>query len=101
LSLARGRGRRSARRPSPETPCCIENLTKPTAPATWRSTEVSFTVPKGQVVGLIGPSGAGKSTLIRCVNRLVEPTSGSIRLNDLEITRLSTRELRRAAGASA
>jgi phosphonate transport system ATP-binding protein len=45
-------------------------------------------------MALIGPSGAGKSTLIRCVNRLVEPTRGSIRLNDLELTRLSKRQLR-------
>jgi phosphonate transport system ATP-binding protein len=45
-------------------------------------------------MALIGPSGAGKSTLIRCVNRLVEPTHGSIRLNDLELTRLSKRQLR-------
>ncbi|WLD56740.1 phosphonate ABC transporter ATP-binding protein [Salinispirillum sp. LH 10-3-1] len=59
-------------------------------------TDVSFTVPKGQVVGLIGPSGAGKSTLIRCINRLVEPTAGKILLNDLDITDLSTAELRRA-----
>ncbi len=45
-------------------------------------------------MALIGPSGAGKSTLIRCVNRLVEPTKGSIRLNELELTRLSKRQLR-------
>jgi len=57
---------------------------------------VDLVVPDGQVMALIGPSGAGKSTLIRCVNRLVEPTAGSIRLNGLELTRLSTRELRRA-----
>jgi phosphonate transport system ATP-binding protein len=46
---------------------------------------VSFSVEPGQVVGLIGPSGAGKSTLIRCVNRLVEPTGGSVYLNDTEV----------------
>lgn len=57
---------------------------------------VSFSVPAGQVVGLIGPSGAGKSTLIRCVNRLVEPTSGRVFLNDLEITGLARSELSRA-----
>lgn len=58
--------------------------------------DVSFTLPKGQVVGLIGPSGAGKSTLIRCINRLVEPTAGSVRLNGVELTSLSSRELRGA-----
>ncbi len=57
---------------------------------------VSFTVEKGQVVGLIGPSGAGKSTLIRCINRLVEPTGGSIYLNDVDLAGLSGGELRRA-----
>jgi phosphonate transport system ATP-binding protein len=45
-------------------------------------------------MALIGPSGAGKSTVIRCVNRLVEPTKGSIRLGGVEITRLSKRQLR-------
>ena len=57
---------------------------------------VSFTVPAGQIVGLIGPSGAGKSTLIRCVNRLVEPTGGRIFLDDLEVTALTRSELRGA-----
>jgi phosphonate transport system ATP-binding protein len=56
--------------------------------------DVSFSVPKGQIVGLIGPSGAGKSTLIRCINRLVEPTSGSIKLGGRELTRLNSGELR-------
>ncbi len=51
-------------------------------------------MPPGQVMALIGPSGAGKSTVIRCVNRLVEPTKGSIRLGGVEITRLSKRQLR-------
>ena len=41
---------------------------------------VTLDVPQGQVLALIGPSGAGKSTLIRCVNRLVEPSSGSVKL---------------------
>jgi phosphonate transport system ATP-binding protein len=48
------------------------------------------------MVALIGPSGAGKSTLIRCVNRLVEPTSGQVCLGDLDITSLNARRLRQA-----
>lgn len=56
---------------------------------------VSLTLQPGQVMGLIGPSGAGKSTLIRCVNRLVEPTSGSIRLGDTDIVRLGRSDLAR------
>ncbi len=55
---------------------------------------VDLTVPQGQVMALIGPSGAGKSTLIRCINRLVEPTSGSITLGDVEITSLKGNSLR-------
>ena len=53
-------------------------------------------MPEGQVVGLIGPSGAGKSTLIRCVNRLVEPSSGRVLLNDVDLTTLGKPALRRA-----
>jgi phosphonate transport system ATP-binding protein len=58
--------------------------------------KVSLEIPEGQVVGLIGPSGSGKSTLIRCINRLVEPSSGSVRLKGLELTTLNRTELRRA-----
>jgi phosphonate transport system ATP-binding protein len=57
---------------------------------------INLDVPDGQVMALIGPSGAGKSTVIRCVNRLVEPTAGTITLNDTEITALGAGELRRA-----
>jgi phosphonate transport system ATP-binding protein len=57
---------------------------------------IDLDVPDGQVMALIGPSGAGKSTVIRCINRLVEPTAGSVALNDTEITTLGSRELRRA-----
>ncbi|MWJ28940.1 phosphonate ABC transporter ATP-binding protein [Halomonas sp. ZH2S] len=63
--------------------------------------DIELSLPRGQITALIGPSGAGKSTLIRCINRLVEPTSGSIRLDDTELTRLSGRELRRARRAMA
>ena len=58
--------------------------------------DVDLDLPDGQVMALIGPSGAGKSTLIRCINRLVEPTSGTITLNDTELTGLGSGQLRRA-----
>ncbi len=57
---------------------------------------VDLDVPDGQVMALIGPSGAGKSTLIRCINRLVEPTSGRTVLNDTDLTALSQSGLRAA-----
>lgn len=57
---------------------------------------VDLEVPAGQVMALIGPSGAGKSTLIRCINRLVEPSSGSVTLDGEELTRLRGQKLRLA-----
>jgi phosphonate transport system ATP-binding protein len=58
--------------------------------------DISLEVPAGQVMALIGPSGAGKSTLIRCVNRLVEPTSGTVLLDGQDITRVRGAKLRQA-----
>lgn len=55
---------------------------------------ISFAVEADDFYAIIGPSGAGKSTLIRCINRLVEPKSGEIRLYDNDILTLSHRKLR-------
>lgn len=73
----------------------IESLTKRYKTGDSALRGVSFTVGPGEIVGLIGPSGAGKSSLIRCVNRLVEPTSGQVWLGDIELTKLSKSDLRK------
>ncbi|REJ27343.1 methionine ABC transporter ATP-binding protein [Caldibacillus debilis] len=57
--------------------------------------DVSLTVKEGEIFGIIGFSGAGKSTLLRLVNLLEKPTSGKIFVNRQEITKLSTKELRK------
>ena len=57
---------------------------------------VSLKVGAGEVLGLIGPSGAGKSTLIRCVNRLVQPSSGQINLDGQDLSVLGSAGLRHA-----
>ena len=74
----------------------IENLKKRYKTGDEALKGVSFSVPDGEVVGLIGPSGAGKSTLIRCVNRLIAPSDGKVYLNDLEVTALGSGALKRA-----
>jgi phosphonate transport system ATP-binding protein len=73
----------------------LDKLSKTYGTGDQALTDVSLDMPDGQMLGLIGPSGAGKSTLIRCINRLVEPTSGSVILNDVEIQKLGSRELRK------
>jgi len=54
---------------------------------------INLSIEKGDIFGIVGFSGAGKSTLIRCLNRLEEPDSGSIKLGDVEITTLPKKEL--------
>ena len=74
----------------------IQDLTKVYPTGAKALNGVSFRVDEPKVITIIGPSGAGKSTLIRCINRLVEPTSGKILLDDTDIAGLSNRGLRKA-----
>jgi phosphonate transport system ATP-binding protein len=57
--------------------------------------DVSFTVEEGEFVSIIGPSGSGKSTILRCINRLVDATQGTIVFDGLDVTKLGKRDLRR------
>lgn len=57
--------------------------------------DVSFDVPKGQFLAVIGLSGSGKSTLLRCLNRLIDPTSGRIVFDGQDVTAANETELRR------
>lgn len=71
----------------------IESLSK-VYPGGARALDgVSFAVRRPEVIAVIGSSGAGKSTLIRCINRLVEPTSGNVFLGETDIVRLGAKEL--------
>src|SRR3954449_6457685 len=58
--------------------------------------DVSLTVEGRGLTAIIGPSGTGKSTLVRCINRLVEPTSGEILFRGQDLVRLSRSQLRLA-----
>jgi len=74
----------------------IQNLTKIYPGTNFKALDdVSFDLEKGQFLAVIGLSGSGKSTLLRCINRLVEPTSGQILLDGQDITAANTEELRR------
>ncbi len=56
--------------------------------------DVSLTIGKGEIFGIIGFSGAGKSTLVRCINLLERPTSGTVTVDGQELTALSAKQLR-------
>lgn len=74
----------------------VEKLTKVYEDGTVALREVSFEVPDGQFLAIVGLSGSGKSTLLRCINRLVEPTSGEIWWNNVKLSHVTGEELRRA-----
>jgi len=71
----------------------VQHLTKVYPNGTEALKDVSFEVQDGEFLVVIGLSGSGKSTLLRCINRLIEPTSGKIFWNDTDITTASPGEL--------
>lgn len=73
----------------------VENLTKVYEGGVQALDDVSFEVEKGEFLAVIGLSGSGKSTLLRCINRLIEPTSGTIIWDGVDVTNASQEELRR------
>lgn len=56
--------------------------------------DISFRVTRGEFLVLLGLSGSGKSTLLRCINRLIEPTAGTILYDKIDVTQASARQLR-------
>ena len=73
----------------------VEHLTKVYDDGTVALKDVSFQVPDGQFLAVIGLSGSGKSTLLRCINRLIDPTEGTIIWKGEDITAASQEDLRR------
>ena len=55
--------------------------------------DVSFSIQKGETFVVMGLSGSGKSTLVRCISRLIEPTSGTVKMDDVDVTKMSSRDL--------
>lgn len=64
----------------------------------WIVSEISLAVQRGELLGVVGPSGSGKSSFLRLLNRLDEPTSGVVFLEDQDYRRIPPRELRRRVG---
>jgi phosphonate transport system ATP-binding protein len=73
----------------------VENLTKVYDGGTKALDNVSFEVEKGEFLAIIGLSGSGKSTLLRCINRLIEPTAGTVTWDGIDVTNASQEELRK------
>ncbi|MBI2123482.1 MAG: phosphonate ABC transporter ATP-binding protein [Armatimonadetes bacterium] len=72
----------------------VEQLVKVFPDGTRALDDISFEVHPGDFLVIIGLSGSGKSTLMRCINRLIQPTSGKIYIDDVDITTLSLEEIR-------
>jgi phosphonate transport system ATP-binding protein len=74
----------------------IRHLRKEYTPGQPVLGDISLAIAGAGITAIIGPSGTGKSTLIRCVNRLVDPTSGEILFGGLDLAKLSGKALRQA-----
>ncbi|MFV0422955.1 phosphonate ABC transporter ATP-binding protein [Oleidesulfovibrio sp.] len=76
------------------TSLVIEHLRKEYVRGKAVLKDISLTIDGCSTTAIIGPSGTGKSTLLRCINRLIEPTSGSIRLGGVDLCALRGKDLR-------
>ena len=76
----------------------LQHITKIFEDGTIAVDELSFEVREGETFGLIGTSGCGKTTIIKMMNRLVEPTSGTIRINGVDSKSQDPEKLRRQMG---
>jgi phosphonate transport system ATP-binding protein len=72
----------------------LEQVSKIYGDGTRALNDVSLTLAAGEFVVILGRSGAGKSTLLRCINRLVDPTTGKIFFEDQEVTAMDGKRLR-------
>jgi len=72
----------------------FKNVSKVYNNTTKALTDVSFSVDEGEFVSIIGPSGSGKSTILRCINRLVDVTQGSIFFDGHDISQADKKEIR-------
>ena len=73
----------------------VNHLTKQFGNDTKALSDVSFSVREGEFVSIIGPSGAGKSTLLRCINRMIDATSGEVIFDGRNILQVSKKELKK------
>lgn len=72
----------------------VEHLTKVYPSGTVALKDLSFEVQDGEFLVIIGLSGSGKSTLLRCINRLIDPTEGTITMDGIDVTASKGAELR-------
>jgi osmoprotectant transport system ATP-binding protein len=76
----------------------FETVTKRYPDGTVAVDQLSLAAPSGEITVFVGPSGCGKTTSLRMVNRMIDPTSGRILLDDRDITKVKPAQLRRGIG---
>jgi osmoprotectant transport system ATP-binding protein len=85
--------------PPPDAAIRLEGLTKRYAPDAAPAVDgLDLSIPRGELVALVGPSGCGKTTTLKMINRLVEPTAGTVWIEGTDARTLPAHQLRRGIG---